>query len=101
MPGFDGTGPRCMGPMTGGGRGFCSPRGIEAFRRGYGIPPRMGYGYPHYGGATPYPSYGGAPFVPQMTRQQELNSLKNQADMLKGQLEQIEARVQELETEKG
>jgi len=24
MPGFDGTGPRGMGPMTGGGRGFCA-----------------------------------------------------------------------------
>lgn len=23
MPGFDGTGPRGMGPMTGGGRGMC------------------------------------------------------------------------------
>jgi len=23
VPGFDGTGPRGMGPMTGGGRGFC------------------------------------------------------------------------------
>jgi hypothetical protein len=23
MPGFDGTGPRGTGPMTGGGRGFC------------------------------------------------------------------------------
>lgn len=23
MPGFDGTGPRGMGPMTGGGRGYC------------------------------------------------------------------------------
>jgi len=23
MPGFDGTGPRGMGSMTGGGRGFC------------------------------------------------------------------------------
>ena len=25
MPGFDGTGPRGMGPMTGGGRGRCNP----------------------------------------------------------------------------
>ncbi|ODS40261.1 MAG: hypothetical protein A7315_09130 [Candidatus Altiarchaeales archaeon WOR_SM1_79] len=25
MPGFDGTGPRGLGPLTGGGRGFCSP----------------------------------------------------------------------------
>lgn len=24
MPRFDGTGPRGMGPMTGGGRGFCA-----------------------------------------------------------------------------
>ena len=23
MPGFDGTGPRGIGPMTGGGRGYC------------------------------------------------------------------------------
>ncbi|HAS27744.1 MAG TPA: hypothetical protein DCR59_00845 [Dehalococcoidia bacterium] len=23
MPGYDGTGPRGMGPMSGGGRGFC------------------------------------------------------------------------------
>lgn len=27
MPGFDGTGPMGLGPMTGGGRGFCNPYG--------------------------------------------------------------------------
>lgn len=26
MPGFDGTGPRGLGPLTGGGRGFCLPK---------------------------------------------------------------------------
>ncbi|HHW54697.1 MAG: DUF5320 domain-containing protein [bacterium] len=52
MPGFDGTGPRGLGPMTGGGRGFCvfprravgggamyrpvRPRLGLAFRRGWG-----------------------------------------------------------------
>ncbi|NQT56445.1 MAG: DUF5320 domain-containing protein, partial [Desulfobacteraceae bacterium] len=25
MPGFDGAGPSGMGPMTGGGRGYCNP----------------------------------------------------------------------------
>ena len=37
MPGFDGTGPRGMGPITGGGRGFCStPGGSYGYRgRGY------------------------------------------------------------------
>ena len=105
MPGFDGTGPRGMGPMTGGGRGFCSPWGIGAAFRGYGVPPRTGYGYPYYAGAAPYPFYGApattpgaTPFAPQMTPEQELDFLKNQAQAMKGQLEQIESRMRELET---
>jgi len=103
MPGFDGTGPRGMGPMTGGGRGFCSPWGIGAALRGYGVPPAVGYGYPYYRGAgAPYPAYGAptgqVPFTPQMTKEQELEFLRNQAQAVKGQLEQIEARMRELET---
>ena len=106
MPGFDGTGPRGMGPMTGGGRGFCSPWGIGAAFAGSRTPPRVRYGYPPYGWAgAPYPSYGApttapgtASFAPQMTREQELDFLKNQAQAMRGQLEQIEARVRDLET---
>ena len=56
-------------------------------------------------GQAPYPSYGvptsapaATPFAPQMTREQELDFLKNQAEVIKGQLEQIEARVRDLET---
>jgi len=94
MPGFDGTGPRGMGPMTGGGRGFCSPWGIGATLRGYGMPSGTGYGYPYYGQpATP----GAAPFAPQMTREQELDFLKSQAQAVKSQLEQIGSRMRELE----
>jgi len=97
MPGFDGTGPRGMGPMTGGGRGFCSPWGIGAAQRRYGIPSRMGYGYSYYrvGPTTP----GAVPFAPPMAREQELDFLKNQAQAMRGQLEQIEARVQQLGSE--
>ena len=39
-------------------------------------------------------------FAPQMTPEQELDSLKNQADVVKSQLEQIETRMRELETGK-
>jgi len=107
MPGFDGTGPRGMGPMTGGGRGFCSPWGIGAAFGGYGTPPRVGYGYPYYGWAgASYPFYGAppsapgaTPFAPQMTREQELDFLKNQAQAMRGQLEQIETRIQQLGSE--
>ena len=94
MPGFDGTGPRGMGPMTGGGRGFCSPWGIGAASRSYGVPPRLGYGYPYYGAGQVAP--GAIPFAPQVTREQELDFLKNQAQAMKGQLEQIESRIQQL-----
>ena len=50
MPGFDGTGPRGMGPMTGGGRGLCGPYGAR-----YG-----GYGQTRLPGRVPV--VGRAPF---------------------------------------
>ncbi len=125
MPGFDGTGPRGMGPMTGGGRGFCSPWGVGAgFRAGIAAPfARVSYpwyrgGYGAYGGGIPYTSsipyagnwgmpYGAAatpgavPFAPQMTKEQELDFLRNQAETIGEQLEQIEARIRDLTSEKG
>jgi len=95
MPGFDGTGPMGIGPMTGGGRGFCSPRGRGAART-YGFPRWTGYAYPYYSPGPFVPS--AASFAPQMTGEQEFDFLKNQAQAMRGQLEQIEARLQELES---
>jgi len=51
----------------------------------------------------PY-GYAGAPmgtdsYAPQMTREQELDFLRSQAEAIKEQLEQIDARIKELETE--
>ena len=60
-----------------------------------------------YAGPAPY-SYAGAPmgaapgaypYAPQMTREQELDFLRDQAEAVKGQLEQIDTRIKELETE--
>lgn len=90
MPGFDGTGPRGMGPMTGGGRGFCSPWGRG---RGYGFTPGSS-GYPYYGVRQTFA--GAEPPVSTMNRQQELDLLKNQAQEIRGQLEEIEAKIQQL-----
>jgi hypothetical protein len=97
MPGFDGTGPRGMGPMTGGGRGFCSPWGIGAASRPYGAFRGMGYGYPYYGVGPAFP--GAVPFSSPMTREQEIDFLKNQAQAMRGHLEQIESRIQQLGSE--
>lgn len=65
------------------------------------------YGETAYPEATPYGYAGGPmgavpgvdPYAPQMTREQELDFLKNQAEAIKGQLEQIDARIRELETD--
>jgi hypothetical protein len=65
------------------------------------------YGEMAYPGATPY-DYVGAPmgtmpgadpYAPQMTREQELDFLRSQAEAVKGQLKQIDARIKELETD--
>jgi len=60
--------------------------------------------YPFYSGGQAAPFYGGpaapgAPFAPQMTKEQELEYLKNQAQATKEELEDIEARISELEAE--
>ena len=67
MPGFDGTGPMGMGPMTGGGRGWCSPYG-PAYGMGFVRPPMYG-GLPYapsygYGAQMPYGYGPAAPWGP-------------------------------------
>ncbi len=54
-------------------------------------------------GQAPYPSYGvpgGAPPTMQMGPEQELSSLKQQAEFLEEQLESIRKRIEELEEKK-
>ena len=50
------------------------------------------------GQAVPATAAVETPFASQMTREQELGFLENQAGTIKGQLEQMEARMRELET---
>jgi archaellum component FlaC len=46
------------------------------------------------------PAPGYAPYNPQMSREDELNYMKDQAEAIKGQLQEIESRIRDLETEK-
>ena len=98
--GFRGASPPW--PYVGLGRGGLPRCGY--FLSGAGVPWPSAYGWSPYvsrGGAVPpYGGYApGTPFAPQMTREQELDFLKSEAQAVKGQLEQIEARVRELEAQ--
>ena len=61
--------------------------------RGRGGLPRCWH--PGLGGAVSYPPP--APYWPAPAREEELGYLKNQADVMKSQLEDIERRIQEIE----
>jgi len=118
MPRGDGTGPGGMGPMTGRAAGFCAgypapgyanPVGGRSmgmgrgrgFRGGRGFGwGRAGYDLPAYGSAVNPYAYGGAPFTPTVMPQQELDSLKGQAEYLEDSLDGIKKRIEELESQK-
>ena len=102
MPGFDGTGPMGQGAMTGGGRGYCAvalnsvggrPFGGRSF---YG---RSGRGFRNCFYATGLPGWMRSQRVRQvfLSKDDELAELKSQADYIKGDLEAIQGRIQELE----
>ncbi len=88
MPGFDGTGPMGMGPMTGGGRGFCAVPLRPAYAgRGFHTPYAAPWGAPYYGAP---------PYTPQVPREEELDYLKGLSQSMRNDLEEIEARIQQI-----
>lgn len=101
MPGFDRTGPWGMGPMTGGRRGLCvlRGRGSDWYSGGrgfgWGTGPRWGRGS---GWCRWRPSY--VPpyaYAPPMGTEREFDFLRNQSQALREELENIEARISEME----
>ena len=90
MPGFDRTGPRGMGSMTGGGRGLCNARGVGTSYRGFGMGfrgntppwPYIGRGRGGYARCR-YPRFTETLNYPNVSRDQEINELQNQAQAMR------------------
>jgi len=119
MPRGDGTGPMGFGPMTGRAAGFCAGYSVPGymnsvpgrgyFGRGRGFFGRGGgRGWRNWyyatgltgwqGASTGMPAFGGAyPYAPEMAPEQEVDILRNEADFLKKQLEDIRGRIETLE----
>jgi hypothetical protein len=124
MPGGNRTGPMGFGPMTGRVAGYCAGFGVPGYvnpvyGRGFwgwgrgrgsgrgrrrwpyapgftGWPP-VALGWPAPTSAWPAGSYV-SPFVPAaMTRQQEVDALKGQAEYFEGVLDGLRSRIEALE----
>lgn len=108
MPGYDGTGPMGMGPMTGGARGMCSDYGSNYERRGFR--PRLdrgrGRGFRNMFWATGQPGWmrggqtaGAGNYPAPHSKEQEIAFLRDQSAALKSELDGIHSRLQALESE--
>ena len=112
MPGFDGSGPAGGGPMTGRGRGYCNPTatyGLErsCSRRGVGFGYGRGRGYRNmfWESGLPYwarrrSDWYGPYREPYYSQEDLVGMLKEEAEALKGDLNAIERRMNELKAEK-
>lgn len=110
MPGFDGSGPQGVGPMTGGARGNCNPAGTGSYPlyggcfgygRGKGVGTGFGRGCGQRRGRGNRSGFGGLPpgraAAFSMDPADEIEILKAQATFIKNSLEAINTRLKDLE----
>ena len=95
--GFRGASPPW--PYVGRGRGGYPRCAYPGLYTGHAYTPGFyggRRGMPYYGD---YPAYGNVPYTPGMGRTQELDVLREEANAVKAQLDEIEARIKDLEGE--
>jgi len=95
--------PRC-GYFLSGAAGMHAPSAYRSYGGSWATPYYGEMAYPRampygYAGAPMGAVPGASPYAPQMTREQELDFLRSQGEAIKGELEQIDARIKELETD--
>jgi len=95
MPGGDGTGPMGMGPMTGGGRGYCAVP-IKSFRKPFGGR-GLGRGrrWRNRHGSVGLPGW--MRVDQEVIQEEDISILKDHAEDLKQQLASMQGRIATLE----
>ncbi|MFZ5802398.1 MAG: DUF5320 domain-containing protein [Candidatus Omnitrophota bacterium] len=98
MPGFNGSGPTGMGPMTGWGRGRCAAGlgGRPFYGAGRG---RRWLGQRAFSGPGGF-GYGQGAFQNPADPGSETSLLKGQESLVSEELARIQARIRELESQK-
>jgi hypothetical protein len=95
--------PTGMGyPMMGGWGSLYGGMGPMPYNPpwgGFGTPGMPPYGQPNYPPWGGFGTPGMPPYGPPMAPEQEIAFLRDQAQMLKDQIDQIDARIKELEKE--
>jgi Family of unknown function (DUF5320) len=117
MPGRDRTGPSGMGAMTGRGAGLCAGNSSAGFSnqgygrggngiRGGGRGWKSGFGLLGFGGGrrNAFQGYGVVPNVnstseANMTKEQQVENLKGQAEQLADALEDVKQSIARLDQE--
>lgn len=101
MPGFNRTGPRGMGPMTGRGMGSCAmpASGVLGWWRGGGRGAGFGRGWGvgrgFYG--RPYPDSGYPAYPASASPVEERAMLRDQSRAMQEEMKRIQARLDELD----
>lgn len=99
MPGFSGTGPMGLGPMSGRAAGYCAGYPFPGFAnpwpgRRFGRGRRLGrgvagYGRPWFYGLAAPPFYGPAEADEKAVLKQQVRSLREQLRLLEGRLKDM------------
>jgi len=121
MPLGDRTGPAGLGPMTGRGAGYCAGYSVPGYMNpipgrgffgrgrggGFGRGGGRGWGRGYFAGGFPGSGYYGAPAYPyspelnpypsKLKPEEEVNLLKEDAKVLKQQLDDIQGHIDTLE----
>jgi len=95
MPGFDGTGPRGLGPLTGRGLGPCGGVRTSRLGRWFGRGRGLGWGFPlRYG-----PSVISDEPVrrSRLTADEEKELLSREKELLEAEKKAIEREIEEIE----